>query len=131
MLGNPRNALDSYAQIGVESAVRSADPHRLIILLFEGAESAISLAKTAIEQNNQPTKSKAISQAIDIVTNGLCASLDTEAGGDLASKLTALYDYIGLRLLHANLKSDVAALDEAAYLLGEIHDAWRQIAPDR
>ena len=82
-------------------------------------------------QNHVAEKGAAISKAIDIVTNGLKASLNTEQGGELAERLAALYEYISLRLLWANLKNDVAALDEAAQLLGELQSAWGQIDETR
>lgn len=49
----------------------------------------------------------------------------------MAEQLAALYDYIAARLLWANLKNDVAALDECLNLLGEIHSAWAAIAPSK
>ena len=49
----------------------------------------------------------------------------------VAERLAALYEYISLRLLWANLKNDVAALDEAAQLLGELQSAWGQIDETR
>lgn len=121
----------AYQQVAVETSVASADPHKLIVLLFEGAEAAIRLAKCKIAENDVPAKGSAISQAIQIVAEGLRASLDIEAGGELAERLSALYDYIAARLLWANAKNDVAALDECLNLLGEIHSAWSAIAPGR
>jgi len=121
----------AYQQIGIETGVASADPHTLILLLFEGAEAAIHLARGKMLEKDIPAKGKAISQAIQIVTNGLGASLDVKAGGELAERLAALYEYVAARLLWANLKNDSAALDEALHLLGEIHSAWAQIAPNK
>ena len=121
----------AYAQLAVETNVGSADPHKLILLLFEGAEAAIRLAKNKMTDGDIAGKGKAISQAIQIVSDGLRASLDIKAGGELAERLAALYDYIAARLLWANLKNDVAALDECLSLLGEIHSAWSAIAPGR
>lgn len=131
MFGSARNPVSAYAQVGVDSAVNSADPHRLILLLFQGAESAIALAKEAIKQNNIPAKAQALSKGMDIITNGLLASLDREAGGDLAEKLAALYEYMSTRLLYANLKNDTPALEEVALLLAEIRGAWEEITPGR
>ena len=37
MFGHARNAISAYQKAGVEAAVEVADPHRLILLLFEGA----------------------------------------------------------------------------------------------
>jgi flagellar protein FliS len=121
----------AYAQLAVETNVASADPHTLILLLFEGAEAAIRQAKNKLAENDIAAKGKAISQAIQIVSEGLGASLDVEAGGELAERLAALYEYIAARLLWANLKNDEAAMDECLNLLGEIHSAWAQIAPDQ
>ena len=80
-------------------------------------------------ENDIAGKGAALSSAIQIVTNGLRASLDPSAGGEMAERLLALYDYIAQRLLWGNLKNDTAALDECLNLLGEIHSAWAQIAP--
>jgi len=131
MFGMTQNPTAAYAQVGVESSVNSADPHRLILLLFEGAATAMSLARLYMDQGDIAQRGSNISKAIDIIANGLKASLDLEAGGKLAERLYALYEYIVQRLLWANMKTDRAALEEAMYLLGEIHSAWAEIAPDR
>jgi flagellar protein FliS len=124
MFGNLNNPAAAYKSVGVESSVATASPHQLILLLFEGAQAAMSLAQGEMARGNIPGKGKAISRAIDIIENGLKASLNLDVGGDLPEKLDALYDYMILRLLHANLKNDAAALEEVAGLLGEIQSAW-------
>ena len=58
-------------------------------------------------------------------------SLDHEAGGAIARNLDALYDYLGRRLLQANVRDDVEAIDEALALLRQIKSAWDGIAPTR
>ena len=131
MFGTTRNPAAAYASVSVETSVPSADPHKLILLLFEGAKISISAAKLHMVQGNIAEKGSAVSKAIDIIANGLKASLDFEAGGDLAQKLGALYDYMTQRLLWANLKNDAAALDEVLSLLNELHGAWAQIAPGK
>jgi len=126
-----RNPGAAYAQVGVETAVPEADPHQLILLLFEGAKSAIVQARANLDSGHIAAKGEAVSKAIDIIDNGLKASLNTDAGGELVANLAALYDYMVRRLLWANLKNDRAALDEVATLLGEIHSAWAEIVPGR
>lgn len=129
--GTAYGGVSAYQQISVETRVATADPHTLIVLLFEGAEAAIRQAKFKMRDQDIPGKGSAISQAIQIVSNGLRASLDVKAGGELAERLAALYEYVAARLLWANLKNDEAALDECLNLLGEIHSAWSQIAPGK
>ncbi|MCL2020560.1 MAG: flagellar export chaperone FliS [Betaproteobacteria bacterium] len=131
MFGNRLNPASTYATLGRESDIRTASPHRLIILLFEGAQSAISVAKLHAEKGNPAERGNHISKAIDIIANGLKVSLDIQAGGELAERLAALYDYMVSRLLWANMKNDIPTLDEVQNLLEEIHSAWRQIDPDK
>ena len=124
-----RSPAESYAKVSVDAAVETADPHRLVLMLFDGAMTAISLARIQMQNGQIPEKGAAISKAIDLITNGLGASLDIEAGGELAERLAALYEYMAQRLLFANMKNSVAALDEVSELLGSLRDAWAQISP--
>lgn len=121
------NPIASYRQIDVESDVRGADPHRLIVLLFDGAESALQKALIQLEANDFAGKSDSLIKATDIILSGLSASLNTEEGGDLANNLKALYDYMVSRLIHANIHKDPAAIREVQRLLGEISGAWREM----
>jgi flagellar protein FliS len=124
------NSAKSYAQVGMETGVAAADPHQLIVMLFDGALLAIAKAGSAMQQKQIAEKGQAISQAIDIIANGLQASLNFSAGDELANRLAALYDYMCTRLVHANLNNDAAALSEVGRLLGEIKSAWEEIADD-
>ncbi|GAB4476809.1 MAG: hypothetical protein OHK0044_22850 [Burkholderiaceae bacterium] len=116
-----------YRRVGVDSGVAAADPHRLVLMLFDGALEAIKLAAAHIAAGNVAEKGRALGKAVRIVEEGLKASLDKDAGGPLAKQLAALYDYASLRLLQANLKNDQAALDEAGRLLADLRDAWARI----
>jgi flagellar protein FliS len=120
----------TYARVGVETGVMAANPHKLILMLFDGALLSVATAIHAMQEGNIAMKGESVSKAIDIVTNGLKASLDFTTGGDLAPRLAALYDYICDRLLFANLRNDKAALMEAAHLLAELKSAWVEIAGD-
>lgn len=126
---NAITAIKAYAKVDVESGVSAADPHKLISMLFQGALQAIANAKGAIQRKDISAKGAAISKAILIIDDGLNASLDKNVGGELAQNLSSLYDYMTSRLLNANMKNDVAALDEVARLLTELKEAWDGIRP--
>ena len=79
------------------------------------------------EKKDVPTKGMAISKAIEIILNGLKVSLDYEAGGELAQRLGALYDYMTQRLLYANLHNSRPAMDEVTQLLTDLKSAWEAI----
>lgn len=129
MFGQNTNPLNAYTAASIDAKVNSASPHELILLLFEGAESAISVAKLHMKQGNIEQKGQLISKAIDIINNGLSASLNMEVGGQLARQLASLYEYMGRRLITANIENNPAILTEVSDLLGEIHSAWIEIKP--
>lgn len=130
MFSSFSNSAKAYSKVSIETDVHAADPHKLILMLFDGALLAIATATMHMQQKNIPEKGMAISQAINIITNGLKASLDLEAGGELAERLCSLYDYMCTKLLYANLKNNQADLDEVSRLLHEIKGAWEGIAND-
>ena len=120
-------AANAYTQVGLETGVSDADPHKLILMLFDGALFSIATASAAIERNDIPGKGQAISKAIEIINDGLKISLDYEAGGELAERLGALYDYMTSRLIYANIHSSRPTLDEVGGLLRDIKGAWESI----
>jgi flagellar protein FliS len=126
---NATAAIRSYQKVGIESAVTAADPHKLISMLYQGALLAVANARNSILRKDISSKGAAISKAIAIIDDGLNASLDKKVGGELAENLSSLYDYMGSRLLTANIKNDVTALDEVARLLTDLKSAWDSIRP--
>jgi len=126
---NATTASQAYAKVGVESGVLAADPHKLIAMLYQGALLAIANAKNGMMRKNIAARGAAISKAISIIDDGLNASLDKKVGGELAQNLSSLYEYMGRRLLAANLNNDMGALDEVARLLNDLKGAWESIRP--
>ncbi|NMG48365.1 flagellar export chaperone FliS [Azoarcus communis] len=131
MFGAQQNRAAAYAKVGVETGVSTASPHQLIVMLFDGALMSLATASAAIDKNDIPGKGNAISKAIEIILNGLKASLDMDAGGELSERLSALYEYMAERLLYANLHNNKAALNEVMALLGNLREAWIAINPDQ
>ena len=121
------NALTAYAQAEVDAKVVGGDPHQLISMLFDAALVALSKAKKHMQLKNVAEKGAAISHAISIIDSGLKLSLDEKAGGELAQNLKSLYEYMCHQLLTANLKNEVAPLDEVAHLLMDLKGAWDTI----
>ncbi|HBN0576338.1 TPA: flagellar export chaperone FliS [Escherichia coli] len=116
----------AYAQIGVESAVMSASQQQLVTMLFDGVLSALVRARLFMQDNNQQGKGVSLSKAINIIENGLRVSLDEESKDELTQNLIALYSYMVRRLLQANLRNDVSAVEEVETLMRNIVDAWKE-----
>ncbi|HEX6999690.1 MAG TPA: flagellar export chaperone FliS [Gammaproteobacteria bacterium] len=119
-------ALRHYRDVGVGARVAEAAPHELIQMMLDGALARVAAAKGAMLAGETARKGELIGRVIAIVQDGLLASLDRR-GGELAVNLAALYEYMGRRLVHANLHNDPDALDEVASLLRELQSAWRAI----
>lgn len=126
---NTATAINAYKNVGIESSVMGADPHKLIQMLFHGALLEIASARSGILRKETAAKGKCIVRAIAIIGEGLNASLDKKVGGELALNLSSLYEYMVFRLLEANLKNDISILDEVTRLLTEIKGAWDSIRP--
>lgn len=125
----------AYARTGMQTAAMAATPHQLITMLFDAVEHALRMARHHTAQGDTLAKGRAYSRAIDIIDNGLKAGLDPVPGGaqgaQLVDQLSALYDYIVRQLMLANLRDDLARLDEAERLLTNVSSAWREVGARR
>lgn len=122
-------AIASYRAIGAHGDVESADPHRLIELMMDGALERIAAAVGFMARGEVASKGENVSRAIMLV-EALRASLDSTRSEPIVANLDALYEYMARRLLESNLRNDRAGFDEVSGLLREIRDAWARISPE-
>ncbi len=121
-------ALDQYRSASTYGGAEEASPHKLVEMLYAGVLERLATARGAILRHEVAAKLRALSSALAIVEH-LRLSLDAAAGGEIARNLDALYEYMGRRLLHANVHDDVAAVDELLDLTRRMKSAWDGIAP--
>lgn len=124
------SSLAAYRSVAAHGGVAAADPHRLILMLLDGALERISGARGAMQNGATEAKNRLIHRAADIVSE-LRASLNMDKGGEIAANMADLYDYSSRQLLRANAENRAELLDEVAHLLREIRSAWIQIAPGK
>lgn len=117
----------AYKRVSVDTGVAGGDPHDLVLMLYDGAISAARQALGHMQAGRIAEKASALSKATRIVDEGLKVSLDKTAGGQLAQRLSDLYEYMTMRLLQANLRNDVSGLTEVLALLEDLRGAWAQI----
>jgi flagellar protein FliS len=126
MFGSVNRGANAYAKVGLETGVVASSPHQLIVMLFEGAIVALRAGSSHMAAREIEKKGLAISKAINIIDNGLRASLDRKAG-EVAENLYSLYEYMSRTLLQANLKNDPALVDEVIGLLTDLKGTWESI----
>ena len=117
----------AYKRVGVETGVGQANPHQLVNMLFEALLQHIGSSRAALNRGDIATKGEQIIKAVRILDEGLKAALNLEQGGELAANLHGLYGYCVLRLTHANLRNDDAALAEVIRVIEPLAQGWKQI----
>jgi flagellar protein FliS len=121
------NAKAAYEKVGLDMGVETASPHKLILMLYDGALKQLSIAQACLANGDKSAMSDAIVKASNIIALGLRDSVDPASGGDLAVRLSALYDYMNVRLQFANIKANAATIQEVCGLLLELRGAWEEI----
>lgn len=127
MTTSQSRAASAYATVNLDSRANSSGGVELVILLIEGVLDRVRLARQAIVERDIGQKIRHLNKALEIISEGLRAHLDVNAGGELARNLDDVYAYCSVRLLHANSKNDVATLDEISGLISPLLGAWMAI----
>ncbi len=126
---NSQEALKQYRELGLETQINNASPHRLIQLLMDGALERMNGAKSAMERGDAASKGVLIGKAMGIIS-GLRSSLNMSVEGtDLPENLDNLYDYMGRRLLEASTFNKIEMLSEVIELLKTVKSGWDAIEP--
>jgi flagellar protein FliS len=118
--------LAAYQSAAAHGGVAAADPHKLIVMLMDGALERIATARGCMERKDMVEKARLLNRAVSIVGE-LRSSLDMKAGGQIAANLGDLYDYMSRSLLKSNADNSTKLLDEVSQLLHEIRGAWVSI----
>jgi flagellar protein FliS len=119
----PLNPYQQYRATKVETA-GSVD---LVVMLYQGAVRFIRLGIEAMDRNDRQAAHTNLVRAQDIIVE-LLGSLNHEAGGQIASQLSGVYDYCFRRLVTANVKKDPAPAREVIRILRDLGTAWQEIA---
>jgi flagellar protein FliS len=111
------------------NAVATAAPEQLVVMLFDGALRFSRRAVTAFEAGQLPQATQAIGRVTSIV-NELNATLDTEAGGEIARNLRSIYGFVNRHLVEAIQLADPDRVRQAATLLGELREAFAEASKE-
>jgi flagellar protein FliS len=109
-------------------AIATAGPAQLVLMLFDGALTAMTRARAALVETSAEMREAAhreLQRCQDIVWE-LRMSLDRERGGAIAANLGSLYDYCLTQLVQANVSKDASKLDIVEEVLGDLRGAWAE-----
>lgn len=115
-------AARSYRDLQAETDVRAATPGELIVLVYDRILSHLREASRLISENQD--SGPPVQKAVDLITDGLVAALDTEKGGEIAHNLAALYDWALRTILRARIRRDVAMMQDVINVVAMLREAW-------
>ncbi|QPG04963.1 flagellar export chaperone FliS [Salinimonas marina] len=118
--------INAYRKGSLKEDIANADPHKLTLMLMQGALDRVAYAKGAMERKDYVAKSEFLSRVTAILIN-LRDTLDLDVGGEVAQNMFALYDYMIEKISEGHVRNDLSMLDEVISLLTPIRDAWVQI----
>jgi flagellar protein FliS len=121
------NAYSASPQAYRQSAILTAPPEQLVVMLYDGARRFLFQAAAAMRAGNIEVTHNKLRRAEDIIVH-LRSTLDLEQGGDVAQRLSAIYSFCIRHLSQARITRDATKVDEVSSLLSELREAWGTIA---
>ena len=110
-----------------QQSVLTATPGQLVVMLYDGALRFLHQASTALRAGDNLLCDAKLRRA-EAIVDELHSSLDKERGGEVASRLEGIYVFCKRHLTEARIERDPAMIDKVSELLGELREAWVQIA---
>jgi len=111
----------------LDEEVLSANPLKLVELLYRGALDSITSARRFLRLGDIRARSRAINHTMEILVE-LARSLNHEAGGQVSRNLAELYAYMQTLLIEANTRQSDPPLAQTERLLSTLLEAWSESA---
>lgn len=118
---NPNPYLKQYQKTTIETA----SSEKLLIMLYEGAIQYLNKAKIGLSEKNYEVSHNNLMAAQKIIQEFI-NTLDPEPNPELAQNLINLYEYFINRLIDANIKHEIAPIDEVLKFLKELKATWEK-----
>jgi flagellar protein FliS len=115
---------DAYRQ----GAVLAATPGELVVMLYDGARRFLRQASIAMREGQVERAHNTLRRAELIITH-LDGILDFEQGG-ISDNLHAIYQFCLAHLNSGRREQDAGKLEEVSKMLGELREAWAQVAEE-
>jgi len=114
-----------YAQYQ-RTAVETASPTKLVVMLYDGAIRFLTKVPPAIETKNFYEQSLYINKAQAIIAH-LFGTLDYDKGGSVAKSLSETYVKMYDMLTAANIHDDAERVKKVLHSLRELREAWVEV----
>jgi flagellar protein FliS len=119
--------MSNRVSIYLEQEILSANPLQLVHILYQATITELREALRNLASRDIAAKCRNLMKASELIGE-LLSALDLEAGGEIAVRLKALYEYMLSRLLLANLHNLDEPIGETIALLSTLDEGWRELA---
>jgi len=109
-----------------ESAVLTATPEQLVVMLYDGANRFLTQSAIAMRDGRAGLAGEKLRRA-EAIIDELLATLDMSIG-EIADRLQALYLFFKEHLMAARIKQDAGKVDEVARFMRELRSSWAAVA---
>jgi flagellar protein FliS len=110
-----------------ETAIKTANPLQLIVILYDGAIQSLQEAREHIKRKDIGNRARCVNRCVAIITE-LQACLNFNASGNIAASLDRLYNYMKQGLFKASLEQRTEPIDQVIALLENLRSAWGELA---
>jgi flagellar protein FliS len=111
-----------------QGAVLAATPGELVVMLYDGARRFLRQANVAMREGQVERAHNTLRRA-ELIIAHLDGILDFQQG-EVADRLHAIYQFCLAHLTAARNNQDPGKLEEVSELLGELREAWAQVAEE-
>jgi len=108
--------------------VLAATPIERVVLLYDGARRFLTQAASAMREGEIERAHKMLRNGERIISH-LDGTLDFQQG-DISQRLDSIYRFCLTHLNRARLNQDAGKVEEVIELLGELREAWSQLAAE-
>jgi len=109
-----------------ESAVLTATPEQLVVMLYDGANRFLTQSAVAMRESRPAIAGEKLRRA-EAIIDELLATLDMSVG-EIAEQLQALYLFFKEHLMAARLEQSPSKVEQVARLMRELRTSWASIA---
>jgi len=111
-----------------QGAVLAATPGELVVMLYDGARRFLRQANVAMREGQVERAHNTLRRA-ELIVAHLDGILDFQQG-EVADRLHAIYQFCLAHLNAARNNQDPSKLEEVSEMLGELREAWAQVAEE-
>jgi len=106
-----------------QTSVLASNREQLVVLMYDHLLASLRRAAQQVRDGDIEGRVTSLARASDILTE-LLATLDFERGGDIASRLSALYAWFLGEIGEVSRRPDAARLERMTTLVASLHESW-------